>query len=131
MIQENLLKSAVNIRREYLKVSSNIELYHNRSKEVVAILDKNIESLDKLQKDINDKTATDPEKSLNKLMEVIKEVEDEGNKLESLMEPMNKEIEKLQKEEKELYRVIKDKHSELTDEQIVGEIRERLLKEGL
>lgn len=131
MIQENLLKSAVNIRREYLKVSSNIELYHNRSKEVVSILDKNIESLDKLQKDINNKTATNPEKSLNKLMEVIKEVEDEGNKLESLMEPMNKEIEKLQKEERELYRLIKEKHSELSDEQIVSEVRERLLKEGL
>jgi|AntRauTorcE11897_2_1112592.scaffolds.fasta_scaffold00051_25 septal ring factor EnvC (AmiA/AmiB activator) len=131
MIQENLLQSAVTIRQEYLKVSSNIELYHKRSKEIVSILDKNIESLDKLQKDIKSKKVTDPEKSISKLMEVIKEVEVEGNKLETLMAPMNKEIEKLQKEENELFRTLKEKNPELSDDQIIKEVGDRLRQENL
>jgi septal ring factor EnvC (AmiA/AmiB activator) len=131
MIQENLLQSAVTIRQEYLKVSSNIELYHKRSKEIVSILDKNIESLDKLQKDIKSKKVTDPEKSISKLMEVIKEVEVEGNKLETLMAPMNKEIEKLQKEENELFRTLKEKNPELSDDQIIKEVGDRLRRENL
>jgi septal ring factor EnvC (AmiA/AmiB activator) len=131
MIQENLLQSAVTIRQEYLKVSSNIELYHKRSKEIVSILDKNIESLDKLQKDIKSKKVTDPEKSISKLMEVIKEVEVEGNKLETLMAPMNKEIEKLQKEENELFRTLKEKNPELSDNQIIKEVGDRLRQENL
>jgi hypothetical protein len=56
---------------------------------------------------------------------------DEGKKLETLIDPINVEIEKLGREEQELYRQIVEHHPELTEDQIVNFVRDRLLKEGL
>lgn len=42
---------------------------------------------------------------------------------------MNKDIEKLALEEQELYRQIKQKHSNLTDEQIISSVKDRLIQE--
>ena len=44
---------------------------------------------------------------------------------------INKEIEKLGREEQELYRLIKESYSSLSDQQIVKQIRKRLDSEGL
>jgi len=52
MIDEFFLKSAINIRRQYLKVSNNMGLYHKRAKEVVKILESSVNDLEKLQQDI-------------------------------------------------------------------------------
>jgi hypothetical protein len=66
-----------------------------------------------------------------KLLKIIDEVEDEGKRLEKLIEPINLEIEKLAKEEMELYRQILDGHPNLTENQIVEKVQDRLIKEGL
>lgn len=131
MIDEFFLKSAVNIRREYLKVSNNMELYHNKAKDVVSKLENTLQELDNLQNDFSVKKSVSNESAVNKLMTILKEVEDEGNRLEKLVEPMNKQMEILSKEEHELYRLIKEKHKDLTDEQIVESVQDRLIKEGL
>lgn len=131
MIDEFFLKSAVNIRREYLKVSNNMELYHNKAKDVVSKLEKTLQELDNLQNDFSVKKSVSNESAVNRLMTILKEVEDEGNRLEKLVEPMNKQIEILSKEEHELYRLIKERHKDLTDEQIVESVQDRLIKEGL
>jgi len=68
---------------------------------------------------------------LKKLLKIIDEVEDEGKRLEKLIEPINLEIEKLAKEEMELYRQILDGHPNLTENQIVEKVQDRLIKEGL
>ena len=44
---------------------------------------------------------------------------------------LNKDIEKLALEEQELYRQIKQKHSNLTDEQIISSVKDRLIQENL
>lgn len=131
MIDEFFLKSAVNIRREYLKVSNNMELYHNKAKDVVSKLENTLQELDNLQNDFSVKKSVSNESAVNRLMTILKEVEDEGNRLEKLVEPMNKQMEILSKEEHELYRLIKEKHKDLTDEQIVESVQHRLIKEGL
>lgn len=131
MIDEFFLKSAVNIRREYLKVSNNMELYHNKAKDVVSKLEKTLQELDNLQNDFSVKKSVSNESAVNRLMTILKEVEDEGNRLEKLVEPMNKQIEILSKEEHELYRLIKERHKDLTDEKIVESVQDRLIKEGL
>jgi predicted transcriptional regulator len=130
MINESFLQSAVRIRREYLKISNNMTLYHNRAKEVVSILEESVEKLEKIQSGIKDKSEN-TNTSISKVLEVIKDIEEEGERLESLVEPMNKEIERLSKEETELYRQIKEKHSDLTEDQIVESVRQRLTTEGL
>jgi arsenate reductase-like glutaredoxin family protein len=131
MIDENFLKSAVNIRRQYLKISNNMEFYHNKAKDVVDKLEETLESLEKLQNDFSVSKSISNEGAISSLMTILKDVEDEGDRLEKLVEPMNKEIEKLSKEEHELYRQIKEKHKDLTDEQIVKSVQDRLIREGL
>ena len=71
------------------------------------------------------------EKSLKDLLSIIDTIEDEGKKLESIISPLNKNIEKLSKEEVELYNLIKQTHSNLTENQIVESVKSRLIKEGL
>jgi predicted nucleic acid-binding Zn-ribbon protein len=128
MIDEKFLQSAVNIRRTYLKMSSNMDLYQKSAADVVKKLDKTLEKIEKIRKEVGDKT---PESSLNDILGVIKEIEDEGKRLEDLISPLNKEIEKLALEEQELYRKIKEKHNELTDDQIIESVKQRLIKENL
>lgn len=130
MIDEVFLKSAVNIRRQYLKVSNNMEFYHNKAKAIVTKLEETLEKLEKLKNESSNKSISS-ENAINSLLDILNEVENEGNRLESLVDPMNKEMEKLSKEEHELYRQIKEKHGDLTDEQIVNSVQDRLLREGL
>jgi len=106
-------------------------LYHKRAKEVVKILESSVNDLEKLQQDIKVGENTSAEKSINEILNIIKNVEIEGQTLESLVEPMNKEIEKLSKEEAELHRMIKEKHSDLSDDDILEVVQTRLKKEGL
>lgn len=131
MIDEFFLQSAVNIRREYLKVSNNMKLYHDKAKSVIETLEKSVKDLDKIQEKAKNDKKFSSEKSINEILKVINDVEDEGKRLESLVDPMNKEIEKLSKEENELYKKIKEKYTELSDKEIVDFVQKRLEKEGL
>ena len=68
---------------------------------------------------------------LESMIKIISEIEDDGKSLEKYIDPLNKEIEKLAVEEQELYRVICEKHFDLTEEQIIESVRKRLEKENL
>lgn len=131
MISENLLQSAVNIRRQYLKISNNMSLYHKRAQEIITTLEESVQKLESLQQKIEKEKNVSAEESINKILNIIKDVEDEGQRLEQLVDPMNKEIEKLSKEENELYRMIKEKHPSLSDNEILNIVQNRLQKEGL
>ncbi len=131
MVDEVFLKSAINIRRQYLKISNNMDLYHNRAKDVVSKLENTLQDLENLQKNYTVDKSVSNESAISKLMDILKDVESEGERLEKLLDPMNQEMEKLSKEEHELYRQIKEKHKDLTDEQIVKSVQDRLIKEGL
>ena len=132
MIEEKYLKMAISIRRTYLKLINNLDLYHNRALKVSSNLEETLSKLDTIQEDLDlkDKKPSSKE-TLDKILGILQEVEDEGKKLETLIDPINTEIEKLGREEQELYRQIVEHHSELTEDQIVNFVRDRLLKEGL
>ena len=132
MIEEKYLKMAISIRRTYLKLINNLDLYHNRALKVSSNLEETLAKLDTIQEglDLKDKKPSSKE-TLDKILDILQEVEDEGKKLETLIDPINVEIEKLGREEQELYRQIVEHHPELTEDQIVNSVRDRLLKEGL
>ena len=132
MIEEKYLKMSISIRRTYLKLINNLDLYHNRALKVSSNLEETLAKLDTIQEslDLKDKKTSSKE-TLDKLLDILQEVEDEGKKLETLIDPINVEIEKLGREEQELYRQIVEHHPELTEDQIVNFVRDRLLKEGL
>ena len=132
MIEEKYLKMAISIRRTYLKLINNLDLYHNRALKVSSNLEETLSKLDKIQDGLDSKDIkTSNKETLDKILDILQEVEDEGKKLETLIEPVNAEIEKLGREEQELYRVIVESHPNLSEEQIVESVRLRLKKENL
>jgi hypothetical protein len=134
MIDENFLQNAVRIRRTYLKMINNMDFYQNKAKEIVDRLDETIEKVNLIQKKAEESKKNNEMGSqdlLNELMKVLNDIEDEGHSLENLVDPLNSEIEKLALEEQELYRLIKQKHNNLTDEQIIESVKDRLIKENL
>lgn len=134
MIDEKYLQKAIRIRRTYLKLINNMDLYRARATQISENLDKTLKDLDNFQKDLNkkDRKESIDEKALfEKLLKIIDNIEEEGKRLEKLIEPVNFEIEKLAKEEIELYDQILDGHSNLTEDQIVEKVQDRLIKEGL
>ena len=62
---------------------------------------------------------------------MLNNVEEEGKLLEKMVEPINIEIEKLALEEQELFRQIKIKHNNLTDDEIIECVKNRLITEEL
>ena len=134
MVDEVFLQNAVRIRRTYLKMTNNMDFYQKKAKEIVDRLDETLIKIDNLQK-----TAEDSKKNsgiggqslLNELLNILNDIDIEGKSLEDLVNPLNQDIEKLALEEQELYRQIKQKHYDLTDEQIIQSVKDRLIKENL
>ncbi len=134
MIDEKFLVAAVNIKRKYISVTSDISKYHERAKKTLEKLESTLKEIEDIKVDMKEKAKNkklDSNGVLNNMIKIITDIEDEGKSLENYIEPLNKEIEKLALEEQELYRMICDKHSNLTEEQIVESVRQRLEKENL
>jgi len=128
MIDEKFLIAAVNIRKNYIKITSNIDFYKKRAEKTLEVLDKSLKEIDEIKNEIKNNENAD---TVNSLLSLLLKVEEEGNKLEKFVDPLNKEIERLALEEQELYRVIVEKHPDLSENQIVESVRKRLEKERL
>ena len=132
MIDEKFLIAAINIRRTYLRLSSNLDLYKNRAELTLSKLEDAYEELDKLKSKIEvSKKQKISEPVSDELLRILDDIKNEGDKIEKFVEPLNKEIEKLAIEEQELYKNICKNHSELSEDQIVEIVRKRLEKESL
>jgi predicted nucleic acid-binding Zn-ribbon protein len=136
MVDEKFLQKAISIRRTYLKLMNNMDLYRAKVGQVSERLDGTLKKIDDYQNELksnskNQKTNLSETEIFEKLLKIIDEVDDEGKRLENLIEPINLEMEKLAKEEMELYRQIVDSHPNLTEDQIIEKVQDRLIKEGL
>jgi flagellar hook-basal body complex protein FliE len=132
MIDIFYLKSASEIRRKYLKINNNMSLYQNKTKDILDILNSSLNELNELQNSLkNDNNNKNLKKSIDKLLEVINNVEHEGFRLEKMLEPINLEIENLAKDEQELYRKIVEKYPSYSQEYIVNTVKEYIKAQGL
>jgi hypothetical protein len=135
MIEEKFLIAATKIKRDYLKLTSNLDFYKKRAEQTLEKLQEaysKVETLEKEIKDIKKKKDQNADPNLTtKVLSILNDIEEEGNRIEKFVEPLNKEIEKLAIEEAELYRVIVETHPELSEAQIVESVSLRLKKEGL
>ena len=129
MIDDFLLQSAVNIRRKYLKVTNNLKLYEDKAKELVSILETTISKLNELNSSNNNITSSDDK--VEGLLKILKDVDDESLRLKYIIDQINKNIEELSKEEVVLYNTIKEKYIDLSDDEIIKEIQNRLSSEDL
>ena len=130
MIDEKYLRVAINIRKTYLKLVANLDVYKKIADSISTKLMETVKDIEDIEKDYVDKKIND-EQSLQKALNILNDVEKEGKRLDDVIDPINIEIEKLAKEEQELYRQIVEHHSNLTQDEIVSIVRDRLIKEGL
>lgn len=131
IIDKRFIKRAVEIRKTYLKVTRDISVYETRAKQVLETLESTVIKLNSLQEGIKNKIVTNVDDAAKKAMDILTDVEREGERLEKLIDPLNTEIETLRLEENELYRLIKEKHPNVTDEEIISQIHNEIKKENL
>jgi predicted nucleic acid-binding Zn-ribbon protein len=131
MIDENFIKAAIKIRREYLKLTNNLNFYKRKAEDVISNLEDIVNKIEKIQEETENQQVINNDAIVLQLTKLLTDIESEGRSVESLIDPLNKEIEKLGLEEQELWRNIKNKYPNLSDEEIVEYVRQRLLKENL
>jgi hypothetical protein len=128
MIDERFLVAAVNIRKKYLSLSDDLNTYRNKAESILGDLENAKDSLSKIEDGNYDKENVS---GIQKIVDIITDLEESQDGLEKFLEPINKNIEKLLIEEKDLYDKICQKHSNYTEEQIVNFVKMRLEKENL
>ena len=96
MIDEKFLVAAVNIKRKYINVTSDINKYHDRAKKTIEKLESTLKSIEVIQETMKEKAKNkklDSNEVLREMIDIISGIEDEGKSLEKYIDPLNKEIE--------------------------------------
>ncbi len=130
MIEERFLESAVKIKKKYISLVSNLELYRTAASSLNTKLNTSLENLQTLEEDYKNHKIQGKE-AMNSILEIINKIESDGKRLENLINPINEEIELLAKEEQFLFKQIVDTHPNLTQKQIIQIVKDRIIKEGL
>jgi hypothetical protein len=136
MIGEQYYQSCISIRKTYIKLMSEMSSYKDIAEKAAKKLESSISEIEVLKAKIKkskgskfpEVTGTD---AISKINEILNDVEGQGLALEKFVEPINKELEKLAKEEQMLYAKICEAHPNLEEQQIVEAVSNRLKKEGL
>lgn len=136
MIGEQYYQSCISIRKTYIKLMSEMSSYKDIAEKAAKKLESSISEIEVLKARIKkskgskfpEVTGTD---AIAKINEILNDVEGQGLALEKFVEPINKELEKLAKEEQMLYAKICEAHPNLEEQQIVEAVSNRLKKEGL
>jgi hypothetical protein len=133
MIDEKFLIAAINIRKTYIRLLTDLDKYHEKAKETLESLESIYKKLDNLEKDIKkpENSKNENFSGVNEIMTIINDIEEEGKRLENFTNPINKKIEKLGLEEQELYKQICSKHKDMTEDEIIECVKQRLIKENL
>ena len=133
MIDEKFLIAAINIRKTYVRLLNDLDKYHEKAKETLDSLESIYKKLDNLDKDIKkpENSKNENFSAVNEIMTIINDIEEEGKRLENFTNPINKNIEKLALEEQELYKQICSKHKDMTEDEIIECVKQRLIKENL
>ena len=133
MIQERYLQSAVNLKKAYIKLFTDLEKYQTMAQNTLRVLQKAMGDMDRIERKADEarKSKQPPENSMESVLEVISNIEEEGTRIENLIKPINDDIEKLAMEERVLYEKICEAHPDLDEETIVYVVSARLKQEGL
>ena len=128
MIDEQLIQSAQNIRKTFLRLNKDISAYQSEIGEMVSFLQQKLQYLENYNitkvKDI--KSKVDISEVTKDIISQIDEIELAEKKIQNKIVVINDELEKLKKDEEILYKTIKERYPELNDDQIIKEIQQNL-----
>lgn len=128
MISEFYLKKALNIRKEYLSIVSNINLFENMARDILKIIEGKLEELNTLQSKINEKRISNVESAKDSLLKIILDLEEESNNIEKSVNDLTSRIDKLKINEKELFADLRKNYQNLTNEEIRNQIHKYIDK---
>lgn len=125
MIDRQYVESARNIKSEFTSLNKKLEIYKKELVNLSGFLENTIKELDLLtKKQVSSKTElTNVGEQLIKKLE---DVELEEKKLSSLIKPINDRIDKLREEENILYKALKQKYPNISDEELKKELHSYL-----
>jgi chromosome segregation ATPase len=128
MIDQQLIESAKQIRKRYIKAMSNLSIYEQDVRNLANFLQEKSKVFEKIQDvELKKKPSKEElEKVTRLIVDEITSIENEEQKILKKVESINVEIDKLQKEEEVLYKTIKKRYPKLSDDQIKEEIQSYL-----
>ena len=127
-IAEIYIESAKNIRNEFLRLSKKLDSYQKETAQLVIYLENISKELEQFSltevSQIRDKS--DVSTVGDHLMKKINEIEAEEQKLLRLITPINNKIDKLRNEETFLFKQIREKYPNMSDQEIINEVQSYL-----
>ena len=128
MISQILIDRAVGIRTEYLSLNRDAGNYKKLIENLKNKVEDTIGGLEDLIKNINNLTE---DESKQQSLKFIFDLEEETQKIQKMVDPINEKIQQLVKEEQSLYDQIKLNYIELSNEEILTIIQNELKKRNL
>jgi len=125
MIDKQYVESARNIKTEFLSLSKKLDNYKGDLEKLSSFLQDTVKEL----QNITEKKVTskdDLTDMANKLVKKLQDVELEEIKITNLVKPINDRIEKLREEENILYKSLKVKYPNMTDDDMKRELNSRI-----
>lgn len=128
MIDEQLLQGAVIIRKTFLRLKRELNTYQGDVSHMVNFLQEKIKTIQAIKKDELKNLRSREEVAVvtKKIVDEIDQIELEEKKLQNKINKINVEMERLTKDEGILYNTIKERYPELSDEEIIKEIHQKL-----
>ena len=128
MIDKIYLDRAIELRKEYLTLNSNLKNYEGMINNLSGKVEDTISNLQDIIDNIDKSSSEEVQK---KSMEYLISLEEETQKIQRFVDPINKKLESLQKEEQALYGQIKTNYPGLEDKEILSYIQDELKKRNL
>ena|ERR1035437_9466513 len=124
MIDKIYIESAKRIRKDYTSLMEPLDYYLEQLKGMSDMFNAAIEDLEKFNSELHTKTKEGAEKELHaKLLKV----EEDQLKIQKVIEPINKKIEDLRKEEEALWSQIKMSYPNINEDILINEIQKNIV----
>jgi phage shock protein A len=131
MISEKFLIKAANIRRDYLKLTNDIDSVEKKIKSIVSFIEGQQDRLDDIKNKVEKGDIKSKESFAEKALMVIMDLEKETASYEAGVDDVNKKIEKLREDEISLFNELKTKYSNIPDKELKSKINEYLKSQNL
>lgn len=116
MIDKHFIDSAVEIRKEWVRIIRSLDGYQEQVEKSQRVISEKKQHIE----DFSNKNISIHDPEFKKFVEkVFNDIETQAIIIESKIKPLNDDIERLKKEELNLYHRIKRGYPDLTDQQIV------------
>jgi len=128
MIDKVYIDRAVSLRKEYLDLNKNLKKYEGLINSLKDKIEGTIGNLQNIIDNIKSSSIEDVQKMS---IQYLSGLEEETQKIQKFIDPLNKKMEKLQEEEQALYNQIKISYPGMDDKEILTYIQDELKKKNL